>query len=227
MNTLSKMLYAIGEHVHKLENKDMPTTVKINNGGTGATTAPAARKNLLENEPLPVAEGGTGRTQEYVVRGFTGPLVSKFYYNGQQNILRAGTPLLFTQRGEFEETFFTATASGHIVFKDKSAYSKWFAWPESVEKSVRIDVIVTPVSVSSSLNQLYIRILNKGNPILWKSFYGDEVRGDNSLEASVTTLLENDCDITVECFASNGNVFFDSSDNTDTRNTQLTLTVLN
>lgn len=61
MNTLSKMLYAIGERVHKLENKDMPTTVKINNGGTGATTASAARKNLLEDKPLSVAEGGTGR----------------------------------------------------------------------------------------------------------------------------------------------------------------------
>lgn len=233
MNTLSKMLYAIGERVHKLENKDMPTTVKINNGGTGATTASAARKNLLENKPLSVAEGGTGLTHEYQVKNWLGPFADQFvfsetYPTAEQTISSTNTPIYFTQHSSaYPTSCFKANSNGHITYIEKSS-AKWYEWPENIEKFVRIDVLVTPVSISAPTNTLNLVIRGKNNvPLVWKTFYGDEVRGGSSFEASVTVPLDNTFDIYASCAADKGTVTFDSQDGTYTSNTSLTLTVLN
>ena len=60
---------AIGQIINKnitgtltIETLDLTNSLAITQGGTGATTAAAARKAILENKALSIAEGGTGKT---------------------------------------------------------------------------------------------------------------------------------------------------------------------
>lgn len=55
---LQNQITAIGTRLTAEESKVQP----IAKGGTGATTAEAALKALLENKALPIAQGGTGKT---------------------------------------------------------------------------------------------------------------------------------------------------------------------
>ena len=50
-----------GKNIKQL-NDGSNDVVCIKMGGTGASTAAGARNNILEGEPLPIAEGGTGAT---------------------------------------------------------------------------------------------------------------------------------------------------------------------
>lgn len=60
---------AIGQIINKnitgtltIETLDLTNPLAITQGGTGVTTAAAAREAILENKALSIAEGGTGKT---------------------------------------------------------------------------------------------------------------------------------------------------------------------
>lgn len=199
MNTLSKMLYAIGERVHKLENKDMPTTVKINNGGTGATTAPAARKNLLEDKPLSVAEGGTSTSSCAEIRKNTAGQVDKFHIaRGMYNFSR-NQPILFTDRAKkLPHKFFNARSNGHIVYQDNSSTSEWLSWPDGSNKTVRIDAQFTPTSSNLKISSdVSIYIMN-GSTELAVQVYSANDTQTNTLSVSAVTSVSKNCDLWVK-----------------------------
>lgn len=84
---LQNQITALGVRVTAEEDKIQP----LDKGGTGATTATAARKAILENKALSIAEGGTGKTTAAEARealGITGGIISDVTQTNNSRIFR-------------------------------------------------------------------------------------------------------------------------------------------
>lgn len=84
---LQNQITALGVRVTAEEDKIQP----LDKGGTGATTAAAAREAILENKALSIAQGGTGKTTAAEARealGITGGIISDVTQTNNSRIFR-------------------------------------------------------------------------------------------------------------------------------------------
>lgn len=136
---------AIGQIINKnitgtltIETLDLTNSLAITQGGTGATTAAAARKAILENKALSIAEGGTGATTAAEARealGITGGIISDVTQANNNRIMRT----IKYENGDMEQYMwgsnismtFVANGNKYIDFVTFNALEK-FADPYKI-----------------------------------------------------------------------------------------------
>ena len=136
---LQNQIEAIGTRLTAEESKVQP----IAKGGTGATTAEAALKALLENKALPIAQGGTGATTAGdALKALGGIKFVKLWENASptsdfnaQTITVTGLSnyplgavLFYPIRGENSRAlaFFVPGYAGYLIVVTASAYGRRF-----------------------------------------------------------------------------------------------------
>ena len=112
---------AIGQIINKnitgtltVETLDLTNSLAITQGGTGATTAAAARKAILENKALSIAEGGTGKTTAAEARealGITGSIISDVTQTNNGRIMRT----IKYENGDMEQYMWSSNISMTFV----------------------------------------------------------------------------------------------------------------